>query len=200
MLRGSQPEYAVHSSLGLQSLCQALGDSPACHILELGPARNENLKFWSRFNPRMHIADLRSSLPLPSSPSEDEEWVGPDWGKLLELPPHQTCDVILAWDLFNYLELPAISSLVQYLVGYCHRGTILFALIFDQKMMPDAISLYDIADESHLRYGILNPQTRSCPRHQPRVLSGMMAGFQARESFRLRNGVIEYLFEYKGEQ
>ena len=198
MVRASQPEYALHSSLGLQALCQTLREAPACDILELGPARSENLEFWSRFNPWIYIADLRSSLPLPVQDSEDSEFVDPDWDRLIGLPANRTYNVILAWDLLNYLELPAISSLVRYLSGFCRRGTILFALVFDQKQMADEISLYHIADDSHLRYEVFSPQTRSCPRHQPRALTGIMAGFQARESFRLRNGVVEYLFEFEG--
>jgi hypothetical protein len=198
MVRASRPEYALHSSLGLQALCQTLGEAPACDLLELGPARSENLEFWSRFNPWIYIADLRSSLPLPDQHSESSEFVDPDWERLMGLPENRTYNVILAWDLLNYLELPAVSSLIRYLSRYCRPGTMLFTLVFDQKQMPEEISLYHIADDSHLRYETLSPPMRACPRHQPRALAGIMAGFQTRESFRLRNGVVEYLFEFEG--
>jgi len=131
---------------------------------------------------------------------EDLEPVNPDWDRLLGLPAKRTFNVILAWDVLNYLDLAAVSSLVRYLNGFCRRGTILFTLVFDRKQMPDAISLYRVIDDSHLRYEILSPQMRACPRHQPRALAGVMAGFQTRESFRLRNGVIEYLFEFEGQR
>jgi hypothetical protein len=39
----------------------------------------------------------------------------------------------------------------------------------------------------------------ACPRHQPRAISGVMTRFRTSNSFRLRNGVVEYLFEYEGE-
>ena len=198
MVRASRPEYALHSSLGLQALCQTLGEAPVCDILDLGPARSENLEFWSRFNPWIYIADLRSSLPLPDQYSESSEFVDPDWDRLMGLPANRTYNVILAWDLLNYLELPAVSSLVRYLNRYCRPGAILFTLLFDHKQMPEEISLYHIADDSHLRYETLSSPMRSCPRHQPRALAGIMAGFQTRESFRLRNGVVEYLFAFEG--
>jgi hypothetical protein len=199
MVQAAQPEHGMHSSLGLQALCQTLNDASVCDILELGPARSENLAFWARLRPWIYVADLRSSLPLPVDYSGDLEFIDPDWDRLLALPVTRTYNVILVWDLLNYLDLPAVSSLIRYLSRYCRRGAILFALVFDQKQMPRAISLYHIVDDSHVRYEILSPELRPCPRHQPRALAGAMAGFQTRESFRLRNGVIEYLFEFEGE-
>ena len=148
----------------------------------------------------MYVADLRSSLPLPPLPSEDTEFAEPEWDRLLGLPEGRTYDVILAWDLLNYLELQVVSSLVQYLKRFCRSGTILFALIFDQKQMPATITVYHIADESHLRYENASSEMRACPRHQPRAISGVMTRFRTSNSFRLRNGVVEYLFEYEGDQ
>jgi hypothetical protein len=165
----------------------------------LGPVRGGNIKFWSRFGPSIYVADLRSSLPLPVMQSEEGEFVEPEWNSLLGLPEGSTYDVILAWDLLNYLELPVISSLIRYLMRFCHRGTILFALIFDQKQMPAVITVYHIADESHLRYEMAGSNMRECPRHQPRAVSGVMTGFRTTNSFRLRNGVVEFLFEFEGK-
>jgi hypothetical protein len=198
MERKHKPEPVLHSSLGLQALCQRLHGAATCDILELGPVRNANIEFWSRFSPSIYIADLRSSLPLPVLPSEDSEFVVPDWDHLLGLPDGRSYDVVLAWDLFNYLELPVLSSFVGYLNRFCRPGTVLFSLIFDQKEMPDQITRYGITDESHLKYEYADSQMRACPRHQPRAMAGVMSRFRISDSFRLKNAVIEYLFEYKG--
>ncbi len=195
----AQPEPVLNSSLGLQALCQRMQDAASCDILELGPVRNENLEFWSRFHPSIYIADLRSCLPLPAASSEDSEFIEPDWDNLLGLPAGRSYDVILAWDLFNYLELPAVSSLIRYLKRFCRPGTVLFSMIFDQKQMPGQISVYGIKDESHLKYEATGSEMRDCPRHQPRSLSLIMTRFRTSESFRLKNGIVEYLFEYEGD-
>ncbi len=200
MVRINRPEPVVYSSLGLQALCQRIEPVGVCDILELGPARTVNVKFWSRYNPSIYVADLRSSLPLPPPPpSEDSEIVDPDWNRMLGLPAHRTYDVVLAWDLFNYLELPAVASLIKYIKRFCRQGTILFTLIFDQKQMPEKIALYDIADESHLRYEYMTSGMQACPRHHPHALESVMSRFKATDSFRLRNGVIEYLFVFQGD-
>ncbi len=199
MERKSQPEPVVHNSLGLQALCQKLQGVFTCNILELGPVRSGNIQFWSQFSPSIYVADLRSSLPLPVLPSEESEFVEPDWDHLLGLPKNQSYDVILAWDLLNYLDLPVVASLMKYLKRFCRPGTILFCLIFDQKEMPEKITVYGIADESHLKYEYAGSEMWVCPRHQPHALAGVMTQFHTSESFRLRNGIAEYLFEYEGD-
>jgi len=195
------PEPVVHSSLGLQALCQKIRDHATCDILDLGPARSGNIEFWSRFNPSIFIADLRSSLPLPALAQDpDSEYAGPDWDFLLGLPEGRSYDVILAWDLLNYIELPALSTFIGYLRRFCRPGTVFFALIFDQKQMPSEITVYGITDESHLRYETPSSELRGCPRHQPRALALAMTQFRTSDSFRLKNGIVEYLFEYEGDK
>ncbi len=201
MTQKSKAEPVVYNSLGLQELCRRIREGSTCDILELGPVRSGNIEFWSQFSPSIYIADLRSSLPLPAPAAANEEEVEspePDWDKLLGLPEGRSYNVILAWDLMNYLELPTISSLIRYLKRFCRPGAILFTLIFDQKQMPDEITVYRIADESHLTYEYASPELRACPRHQPRALSGIMSQFKTASSFRLRNGIVEYLFAFEG--
>jgi hypothetical protein len=192
------PSPVLSGSLGLQALCQKMQSVSRCGILELGPVRSENVNFWSQFQPSIYIADLRSSLPLPAISPEDSEFVEPDWDRLLGLPSGRSFDVIFAWDLLNYLELPMVRSLTGYLKWFCRPGTVLFSMIFDQKQMPNEITIYDIKDESHLHYENTGSDLRVCLRHQPRTLALAMTGFRTSESFRLKNGIVEYLFEYEG--
>ena len=195
------PEPVVHSSLGLHATCLRLQDVATCEILDLGSVRGDNVQFWSRYSPFLHIADLRSVLPLRVLPEDPEVSERPerDWNNLLPLPENRKFDVILAWDLLNYLEIPDVSSLIRYLSRFCRPGTILFALIFDLKEMPEKISAYRIVDEERLCYQYGSAAMRTCPRHQPRVVAAAMPQFRTANSFRLRNGVVEFLFLYEGE-
>jgi hypothetical protein len=204
MARISQTEPMVHNSLGLEALCQRLREGDACEILELGPARSVNIEFWSQFHPALYIADLRSSLPLPIMQPENPEDPDapvpePNWASLLNLPEGRFYNVILAWDLLNYMELSSVSSLIRYLTRFCRPEAVLFALIFDQKQMPEEITVYRVLDESHLIYESGGSGVQACPRHQPRALASLMSRYRISNSFRLRNGIVEYLFVYEGE-
>jgi hypothetical protein len=200
MTQKYQAEPVVFSSLGLEALFQRLQGISPCSILDLGPVRSKSIEFWSQFNPVIYMADLRSQLPLPIFASEVLQAAEPDWSLLLALPADSRYNVILAWDLLNYLELPSISSLIRYLKHFSLPGTILFTLIFDQKQMPKIITIYRIVDETHLAYEYDGAEMRACPRHQPRALAGVMQQFQISNSFRLRNGIVEFLFLYEGEK
>jgi hypothetical protein len=189
----------VYNSPGLEALFQRLRGFSSCDILELGPVRNSNIEFWSQFNPFIYVADLRSKLPLPVISQENSAAVEPDWNLLLGLPEGRSYSVILAWDLLNYLELPSIFSLIGYLKRFSRPGTVLFMLIFDQKQMPETITVYQIVDASHLAYEYGGLEMQNCPRHQPRALAGAMNRFEVSNSFRLRNGIVEFLFVYEGD-
>jgi hypothetical protein len=198
----SLSEPVQHNSLGLEALLQRLQGVETCSILELGPVRSGNIAFWSQFNPFIYVADLRSSLPLLTAVSENTEGAEAeetDWNQLLGLPEGRRYDIILAWDLLNYLDLPSVSALIRHLGCFCKPGATLFTLIFDQKEMPEDITVYRILDASHLGYEFGRSKMRICPRHQPRSLASVMRQFRVANSFRLRNGIGEYLFVYEGE-
>jgi hypothetical protein len=197
-----QSKTVVHNSLGLQALFQRLQDDITYQILELGPVRKGNIEFWTQFSNSIYVADLRSCLPLPPlppPPEDDEESPERDWHQLLGLPEERHFDIILAWDLPNYLDLSDLSGLIGYLSRFCRRGTILFMLIFDNQKMREDPAVYQIVDESHLGYELGGAKMRNCPRHHAHTLTQMMRRFRSADSFRLRNGVIEYLFIYEGE-
>lgn len=197
MMQIPQAGPVVYSSLGFQALCNAIRETDTCDILELGPVRNSNIEFWSKFSPSIFVADLRSILPLPVSHSEEGELLEPDWNQLLNLPDGRRFSVILAWDLFNYMEISTVSSLVRYLSRYCRPGAFLFSLIFDRKQMPENITVYKAVDASHLAYEFCGTGMRDCLRHQPRALLSVMSDFRVVESFRLRNGMVEYVYVYE---
>ena len=188
-------EATVHSSPGLQSLCQRFQDMTTLDILELGPARGRNIEFWSRFSSSIFVADLRASLPLPLQ-EEEEEYVQPEWPAILDLPAGRYFDLILTWDLLNYIEAAALPGFIDYLSRYCKPGTILFTTIIDQPRMPEDSHVFRIIDEDHLDYETVSSALRSCPRLQPRVLENTMRGFRTSDSYRLRHRIIEYLFSY----
>ena len=199
------PEPEIFKSLGLQELCRLIQSFESRSILDLGGAWGVNIKYWSSFSPSIHVADLHSAMPLVQpaepvvQPTEDEISTGPAWNRIMAIPESRRFDVILVWDLLNYLEQPLVVGLIQYLTRFCRRGALLFALIYDRQQMPDVPTVFKIKDEENLIYEGRSFETRPCPRHQPREVQRMFAGFRISSSFRLRHGVQEYLFEYDGQ-
>jgi|WetSurMetagenome_2_1015567.scaffolds.fasta_scaffold72342_3 hypothetical protein len=196
MIQKSGSEAVVQTSLGLDALCRKLEGVTSFDVLELGPARSANIEFWFRYKSPIFVADLRSSLPLPYL-AEEQQFPESEWERILGLPEGRLYDVILAWDLLNYIDLPVLPSFINYIIRFCRPGAILFFLIFDQPQMPAEITIYKIMDERRVAYEQNGGNTRSCPRHQPRALTRLLCHFQTSDSFRLKNGIVEYLFTYE---
>ena len=194
------PDPEVFKSLGLQELCRLIQHFENCSILDLGGALGVNITFWGRFGPSLHVANLHSAMPLtlPPQPSEEEAPAGPAWDGILAIPESSRFDVILAWDFLNYLEPALFADLIRHMSRFCRRGTLLFALIYDRQQMPALPTVFKIRDGENLIYEGCGTEMRPCPRHQPRDVRRMFAGFRVASSFLLRHGVQEYLFEYEG--
>jgi hypothetical protein len=175
---------------------QELDGRTGYSILDLGAARGVNIGYWSQFGCRIWIEDLfRSIPPLPSVAEEDESAVVEGiFDEILDYGADTRFDVILAWDLFNYVGPQLLEALVSRLTYYCHSGTYLFALISNLQQIPAEPIVFKIVDTERMVYETTTLDTRACPRYQPRDIARLMARFRVAGSFLLRHGMQEYVF------
>ena len=106
-------------------------------------------------------------------------------------------DIILVWDLFNYFDLRELEVLVQRLSRWCRPGTMLFALISILPDIPVSPTMFRILNREQLIHEIQTQETKPSPRHQPRDIVKLMAQYTVSCSFLLRQGIQEYVFEFK---
>ncbi len=194
------PEPIIHKSLGLSALLQQLEGRAGLSILDLGPACGTNIEFWSRFEGRIYVEGLYQGLrPILSASADSVEEDAPSpFPELLPYGPDTHFDVILAWDLFNYLPQRHLEALVAHLASFCRAGTYVFALLSVLQQMPAEPNLYKIVDNERMVYDSRTTETKPCPRYQPRDVNRLMSGFKVSSSFLLRHGVQEYVFIYEG--
>lgn len=183
-----------HQSLALPLLVKRLGGGLRRRVLDLGPAVGGNVAFLAGLSCRVHIADLQQSLfpPDEARPTMSDE----AFEKLLgeDLPSGEGFDVILAWDLFDYLEESRIGVLSCHLGRLCPAGSLLLVLASTRREIPDRPNRFEIVDSDHLAYepdaGLLRPG----PRYKEPVLRRCLPEFEVESTFLLRNGIQEYLF------
>ena len=199
--RETMASSTVSKSLGLNALLETVRSDRIYSILDLGPALEDNLQFWSQFSCWLHIQDYFRSY------QECKAAVGPEvkskeatFSVLLPFGNETVFDIILAWDLFNYLELRELEVLVQRLTRWCRPGTMLFMLISDLPNIPASPTKFKILNREQLIPEIPTQETRPCPRHQPRDIAKLMARFNIFRSFLLRHGIQEYVFVFKSEK
>jgi hypothetical protein len=196
--RETRASKAVCKSLGLKALLDRVRDDRSYSILDLGPALERNVRFWSKFSCRLHIHDFyrsyreRKAAVVPGGESEEAAF-----SALLPFSDETFFDIILAWDLFNYLDLRELEAFVRRLNRWCRRGTRLFAMISSLPNIPASPTIFRILNREQMIYEIPTRDTRPCPRHQPRDIVRLMTRFTVSSSFLLHHGIREYVFEFK---
>ena len=181
-------------SPGIEALVRRMQEPRRYHILDLGPALAANVRFFSRFRCRLYIEDVLRAWEhggglSPAPP----RFVSP-------LPTGsgaQRLDLILAWDLFSYLERDAVTALMSALVPACARGTWLFMVASTLPAIPARPAACRILDEQRLRLDADFTSTRPNPGLTPKSLERMMPRFQLLHAFLSRSGLQEYLFSFE---
>ncbi len=182
----------------MNALLKLMREDRIYSILDLGPAREANVRFWSQFSCRLSIHDFyrsyreRKAAVVPVAESEEDAF-----SAVLSFSDETIFDIILAWDLFDYFGLRELEPLVRKLNRWCRQGTKLFAMISSLPNIPASPTVFRILNRDQISYEIQTNETRPCPRHQPRDVARVMAGFTVLSSFLLHNGIREYVFTFK---
>ena len=196
--RETQVLPEVHKSLGLNALLNSVRGPRSYSILDLGPALEANVRFWSQFSCWLRIHDFyRSYREWKAAVVPEEKSKERAFSALLPFSDETVFDIILAWDILNYFDLRELEALVQRLSRWCRRGTKLFALISSLPNISVSPTMFRILNREQMIYEIPTQDTRPCPRHQPRDIARLMARFTVSSSFLLHGGIREYVFAFK---
>ena len=184
-------EPDLHRSLAFAALCEEIRRRKL-QVLDLGSAVGSNVEFLSQFGCKLFIEDLYSALS--TRPPGEGELAGPGFfAEFLSIPPETRFDVILAWDLFDYLQRKELAAFSEQLRSFTNRGALIFALISYHKTIPAQPYRFRIHDEQHLIYERRTAAERPSPRLAPAEVTNLLKGFRVDRSFLLKHGISEYL-------
>jgi hypothetical protein len=194
----SSIEPVVHRSLALNLLYNQFKKDKKYRILELGPAIGGNIEFFSQFRCTIQVEDLYSTLSsFDYFSPEDGFSYEAVFSYLLPYLRKARFDLILAWDLLNYLDREEFRHLIRHLSKYSRAGTLLFGLISTQKHIPETPCHFKIIDDEYLEYRFNSSILKTCPQYAKSDFDSLMPEFRVCNSFLLRNGFREYLFLYE---
>jgi hypothetical protein len=158
-------------------------------VLDLGPASRDNLEFFGRRGVRLTVADLYRGC---GHQRRSKELLS----KLLRYQRSDRFDLVLAWDVLNYLKREELGALVESLGDHLSSGTLLHAFIVTARdMAPEPIT-YRIEDGETL-VPVSKPGRSVSPRYVEPELLRSMPGMTVEHRFQLRNGMAEYVFTYR---
>lgn len=176
------------------TLLERLSDGRRAIVLDLGPARTETLALFGQFRCRMEIADIAASVDELQTDAEPDE-LRKQVETLLPAPQEPPVDLVLCWDLLNYLPRPALKAFMTSVATRCQPGALVHSLIaYSAKQMPARPNRYAALDEEHFLTTPLTGEMRPSPRYSPEDLGLCMPGYKMVRAMLLRNGMQEFLF------
>ncbi len=184
----------IHRSPVLRLLSKKILEDRKFNILDTGPALNENIHFFSQFRCKLYIDEFYSSFRdfgffAPADECSPENL----FSYLLPFPKKTDFDIILLWDVMNYMKLEECGHLFDYLGRFSHPGTIIFAMVYTRREIPEVPINFRILDAEKLHYDSNSSIMKTCPRHEGPALENHLGKFRITNSYLLRNGFKEYL-------
>ena len=186
-------EPDLHRSLAFAALCEEMRRRKL-QVLDLGSAVGSNVEFLSQFGCKLFIEDLYTALSTRTPGDGEGDLAGPGvFAEFLSIPPETRFDVILAWDLFDYLQRKELATFSEQLRSFTSRGALIFSLISYNKTIPAQPYRFRIHDDQHLIYDRRTNAERPSPRLAPAEVTNLLKGFRVDRSFLLKHGISEYL-------
>ncbi|WP_250464719.1 hypothetical protein [Microbulbifer litoralis] len=189
-----------HHSLGLAALSREI-IQPGYRILDLGPLAVGTTQAFLQMNCPCYIEDLVEFF------TENQQ--APDLKPALEQhliakPEKVKFDVVLCWDLLNFLSVDLIEHLIGLLQPNLKPGTLLHAMMYTGSSMPDRPAKFRLLQD--FTYETTDdpdyPQV-PCQGHSTVALMKSLGRFNLSNSLLQRQGMrkdlVEYFFEYDGD-
>jgi hypothetical protein len=184
------PEETVRASIeraapGVAALFAGVREDGSHAVLDLGAAAETTLGLYSGFARRIRFADLLTDPP------HGEAWAA----ELRALPRHpdQPYDLVLAWNLLDYLAPEERPPLVERLTQLTASGARLYVLV-DASGEPNTHPLrFNLLGVDRVGQQVVGPPRPAQPQLLPAEVERLLAPFQVVHAFTLRLGLREYV-------
>jgi hypothetical protein len=177
------------------SLMQRLQSGGRWVVLDLGSAHSATIRAFGRFRCRLEIVELADGLDSLNG-EIDPRRIRQRAEALLPTRGREATDVVLCWDLINYLNQPALTAVMECIALRCKRGALAHGLVYyTGKSMPERPSTFLPVDDQRILQKPAPGRERPAPRYSPETLARCMPRYSVERGRLLRNGMQEFLFK-----
>jgi len=184
-------DTAAYSSPGLKAVWQRLPRSHPPVILDLGPPIAANLAALQNFTQLFCILDLLRDLRSePGRPSRMRSRVS---DVLVRTPVDQSAsfDVILAWDVLDYVDESESATIVRWLAVHATQKAQIFTVFSTGGVIPDQPSGFAMVGDDRIERRVPTPGVRPGRGLTPAEIDRLLGPFQVTRSFLLPHGARE---------
>lgn len=141
-----------HRSPGITAMYNELKASKNHQILDLGSSSGANFTFFSQMSCNIHFENLDEFLVEPAVQQVDSEtMINALQTYLTDFDDDRRFDVVLTWDLFNYLDLQTIQWLMTRISKHCRDNALLHSIKCVSPTIPPIPRKFYITDQYQTR-------------------------------------------------
>jgi hypothetical protein len=190
MTRLAQPTLLQsNQSRCLESIAELLNNTPGAQILDLGSMCNANLQFFTQFKCKYYAGNMLDSVsPTKNFDAESLQYF------LDNLPHDHQYELVLGWDLFNYLSDTDLSLLLDFLNKRCHHNALIHFFLRNQANMPKIPCQFAINSSTSFQITQRSSESISCPRPSLSKIKQHLTDFNSVRSSLLNNGLQENIW------
>jgi len=176
------------------SLVKQIDQGRRLSVLEIGPALQETVEYFSSFKCRLHFAAMYTDpiLQMQTGDHTPDEMVA-QLKRSFGFPKSTRFDLCLFWDFLNYLNDKALHALNEAIKPHIYRGTRAHAFTLRTLDTPFSNQQYGIRQDHMFsvrpRCGI---QACTYP-HTQATLVNVLTGFDIDQGMLLPDGRLEVL-------
>ena len=143
-------------SPALAAIFSQITDSQNNHILDLGEMRGGTFSFFSSLNCHFHSENLREFVIEHQAVAPDQ--FNKELGEFIRFnDQNKKFDVVLMWDLLNYLSMEQVIDLFEKLKPFCRENALIHSLTYITKSVPEKPARVNIVDNEHITIDIQRP-------------------------------------------
>lgn len=190
----------LHRSPALTAIYNEIKNSDRNRVLDLGSMNAGCFQLFSQLSCKIQVQDLASSLREHFGHkdfSENNAYSELDIVSSLDsYDENEKFDVILAWDLFNYLDLNQINQLFEYLKPFCKANTLLYMLRYVEKTIPCKPREFFVKDQYTLELSEEGQVERSKPNYSTMQLLKSLSGYYMQDTLLGQSGMLPGITEH----
>lgn len=163
-------------------------------VLDLGAACPETVALLTGFRCRLDIADLADGIDALNAEDDPHRLLA---AAEALLPPRrqEATDLVLCWDVLNYLGPAALTALMDCVAARARRGTLAhFLVVYSANRMPARPGRYAPQADGRLKHVPATGGDRPAPRYTPEALNHYLRGYTVEGARLLQNGMQEFLY------
>lgn len=189
---------STQSSQLLPSLFGDFDEEQRLSVLHLGPPLQETLEFFSGRRCRLQVVDLFAELPLPAEEDTANGLVA-HMRQLLQFPGEARFDVCLFWDMFNYLDAPALTAFLDVLAPHLPPACLAHGFSIHNPRAPQAGKRYGISAEETLSVRTRKESLPGYAPHSQNRLKELLHCFDIERTVLLADKRLEFLLRAKAQ-